>query len=257
MPPKKIEESQSTESSDQLRTRSGLAFTGNKYIPKRRKPSAEDSTAQTSTTVAPNTNSTLTEAELDNSGTSTHPEQNPSSTPKYSWAELSADFESVSPNDSDPDSPDTVTEESVSDPFETTVIETNIMNAEEVKKLVADEVSKAVAAATSARQGELNTLQALVAAIEANTRAATSQRVATTQDIATALQGVRLSTVSATIKVPQWEPKRKSVASYLKELENYFNAMNYSQAEYMSHIGTVLPDEITVWYEHELPNLTT
>src|SRR6202012_247729 len=75
------------------------------------------------------------------------------------------------------------------------------------------------------------------------------------QDIATALKNLRVSTVSANIKPPTWDLKKKSVATYLKEMKNYFDSINIIESEYLGHLKTILPEELKIWFEHDLPNI--
>ena len=273
MPPKKQEEQPSVNLESPPKTRSGSVFFGKEVVKKTRKLSKSDSsTAETSATeshkethtgegtgVEGSTGQSSSKSDLPNQhqptrvpATLVHQQQTHIGVGPLVERSSSPTSEDGEEDDSTPTS--SPLRETDPEDLDQTVVEPETMGLtdDEVKRLVADEVAKALASVQAERQAEMKTLQALVKAIEDNTKAMLGQKAGSSKEIADALKNVKLATVSTTIKPPKWEPKKKSVTAYLKEMENYFKALNIEPDGYLGHLETILPDDTKVWYNHEV-----
>jgi len=68
--------------------------------------------------------------------------------------------------------------------------------------------------------------------------------------ISEALKSIKVTAVSSTVPVPQFNSKKTTAEAYIKDVERYFCAQNHSPDQYIYMIRAILSPELKTWWDH-------
>ncbi|CAL8100346.1 unnamed protein product [Orchesella dallaii] len=75
--------------------------------------------------------------------------------------------------------------------------------------------------------------------------------------MADAFKGLTLTTMTCNIDPPKFDIKKMTPEAFLAAAENHFASMAYDKTKYLTHVKSLLPEDVKSWYNHELPTFKT
>ncbi|CAL8133327.1 unnamed protein product [Orchesella dallaii] len=75
--------------------------------------------------------------------------------------------------------------------------------------------------------------------------------------IAEAFKGLTLTTMTCNIDPPKFDIRKMTPEAFLVAAENHFASMTYDKTKYLTHVKSLLPEDVKSWYNHELPTFKT
>ena len=65
-----------------------------------------------------------------------------------------------------------------------------------------------------------------------------------------AIKNIQISAISTYIKVPKFDPNRKTAEPYLVEIERYFQSLQHDPSNYLGLVGQILKPNYKTWFDH-------